>query len=103
MSGDATWELSQRGGEPDFPCADRTTPTDGPFDRLIACADAARLLDVPATALLTWSERLAFPCDVGDASGPRFRRTEIEALRDALPDAHSVTGAIRVARLRVHH
>jgi hypothetical protein len=57
---------------------------------------------VPPAALQTWSERLAFPCDVGGPSGPRFRRSEIEALRDALPAAHSVSGAIQVARRRVH-
>lgn len=102
MSGDATWELSQRGGDPVLSCAETARTTEGPFDRVLACADAARLLDVSPTALQTWSERLAFPCDVGDASGSRFRRVEIEALRDALPDAHSVTGAIRAARLRVH-
>ncbi len=73
-----------------------------PLDRVLGCDDAAALLDVSPTALRTWSERLAFPCDIGDASGPRFRRNEIEALRDALPDAHSVTGAIHAARMRVH-
>jgi hypothetical protein len=67
----------------------------------LACADAARLLDVPPAALRTWSQRLAFPCDIGGPTGPRFRRSEIEALRDALPTAHSVTGAIHAARLRV--
>lgn len=67
------------------------------------CAEAASLLDVPATALRAWSERLSFPHDVGGGSGsPRFRRAEIEALRDALPLSHSVTGAIHAARLRVH-
>lgn len=71
---------------------------DGDLD----CAEAASLLDVPARALQTWSERLAFPCDVGGSAGPRFRRREIEALRDALPLSHSVTGAIHAARLRVH-
>ncbi|MDO8185438.1 hypothetical protein Q5424_09670 [Conexibacter sp. JD483] len=73
-----------------------------PLDRVLGCDDAAALLDVSPTALRAWSERLAFPCDVGDGSGPRFRRNEIEALRDALPDAHSVTGAIHAARMRVH-
>jgi len=77
---------------------------DGSGDSELDCAEAASLLDVPPTALRTWSERLSFPHDVGGgtAGGPRFRRDEIEALRDALPRAHSVTGAIHAARLRVH-
>lgn len=70
-------------------------------DSHLGCADAARLLDVPPAALRTWSERLSFPCDVGGPAGPRFRRCEIEALREVLPDSHSVTGAIHAARLRV--
>lgn len=69
-------------------------------DGHLDCAEAASLLDVPPRALQNWSERLAFPCDVGGAMGPRFRRAEIEALRDALPLSHSVTGAIHAARLR---
>jgi len=77
-------------------------PVHADRDGHLGCAEAASLLDVPARALQTWSERLAFPCDVGDATGPRFRRDEIEALRDALPLSHSVTGAIHAARLRVH-
>ncbi len=81
---------------------DRATAASASLDRVLGCDDAAALLEVSPTALRTWSERLAFPCDVGDASGPRFRRTEIEALRDALPEAHSVTGAIHAARMRVH-
>lgn len=70
-------------------------------DRELPCAEAAALLNVPVTALETWSHRLAFPCDVGVSGSPRFRRREIEALRDALPVAHSVSGAIHVARLRI--
>lgn len=66
------------------------------------CVEAAGLLEVPETALRTWSERLSFPSDVGSGGKPRFRREEIEALRDALPRSHSVTGAIQAARLRVH-
>jgi len=71
-------------------------------DSDLDCAAAADLLDVPAAALRSWSERLSFPHDVGGAGGPRFRRDEIEALRDALPRSHSVTGAIHAARTRVH-
>jgi len=66
----------------------------------MAWDEAARLLDVPPAALRQWSELLAFPCDIGRQGSPRFRRAEIEALRDALPEAHSVRGAIRVARSR---
>lgn len=69
----------------------------------LPCAEAAALLDVPATALATWSHRLSFPCDVGGGGSPRFRRSEIEALRDVLPTSHSVSGAIHAARLRVLH
>jgi hypothetical protein len=85
MSGDVTRLVCHGGG-------------DGDLD----CAEAASLLDVPANALRTWSQRLAFPHDVGGGGSPRFRRAEIEALRDALPLSHSVTGAIHAARLRVH-
>lgn len=70
-------------------------------DSHLDCAEAASLLDVPPRALQNWSERLAFPSDVGGGRGPRFRREEIEALRDALPLSHSVTGAIHAARLTV--
>ncbi|MDO8210470.1 hypothetical protein [Conexibacter sp. CPCC 206217] len=89
MSGDAAHALVHHRGD-----------TPGGESQL-CCTDAARLLDVPPAALQTWSERLAFPCDVGGATGPRFRRAEIEALRDALPQAHSINGAIQVARRRV--
>ncbi|WP_183343319.1 hypothetical protein [Conexibacter arvalis] len=74
----------------------------GSGDSDLDCAEAASLLDVPANALRSWSERLSFPHDVGGAGSPRFRRSEIEALRDALPLSHSVSGAIHAARLRVH-
>ncbi len=67
-------------------------------DCALTWEQAAALLDVPPAALRRWSERLAFPCDVGHTGAPRFRRTEIEALRDALPVAHSINGAIKVAR-----
>lgn len=103
MSGDATWELSRRGGDAVLACVETAATNEGAPDRVLPCAEAARLLDVSPTALQTWSQRLAFPRDVGGAAGPRFRRVEIEALRDALPDAHSVTGAIRAARQRVLH
>jgi hypothetical protein len=64
----------------------------------LAWDEAAALLDVPPAALRQWSERLAFPCDIGRGGSPRFRRAALEALRDALPTAHSVSGAIHVAR-----
>jgi hypothetical protein len=89
MSGDATHAVWHSGGQ-------------GPAEPALCCTDAARLLDVPPAALQTWSERLSFPCDIGGPRGPRFRRSEIEALRAALPDAHSVTGAIQAARRSVH-
>lgn len=63
--------------------------------------EAARLLDVPLDTLLRWSRELAFPSDVGAARTPRFRRDELEALRDALVEAHSVEGAIQEARKRL--
>lgn len=81
--------------------ATRMARIDPGRDGLLACADAAALLEVPATALTTWSERLAFPIDVGRTGAPCFLRSEIEALRDALPQAHSVTGAVHAARLHV--
>lgn len=81
-----------------------TTPIERAGSRsgaLLSCADAAALLDVAPAALTTWSRRLAFPADVGGAEAPRFRRAEIEALRDALAEAHSVVGAVRAARRQV--
>jgi hypothetical protein len=102
MSGDVTPLAFRQGRGLAVAHDDRATTASASLDRVLGCDDAAALLEVSPTALRTWSERLAFPCDVGDASGPRFRRTEIEALRDALPDAHSVTGAIHAARMRVH-
>lgn len=65
--------------------------------------EAAELLDVSPAALQQWSEQLAFPSDVGRSGSPRFRRREIEALRDALPEAHSVMGAVDAARRHVEH
>ena len=63
------------------------------------CQEAAMLLGVPPASLQRWAERLAFPTDVGGgATAPRFRRAEIEALRDALMKSHSVEGAVRAAR-----
>lgn len=70
-------------------------------DDQIACADAALLLDVPATALERWSRQLAFPSEVGQGDGPRFRRDEIDALHATLAHAHSVEGAIREARRKL--
>lgn len=76
--------------------------TDGACDHgeALSWEQAAALLDVPPAALRRWSERLAFPSDVGSSGTPRFRRAEIEALRDALPTSHSVSGAISTARRR---
>lgn len=102
MSGDVTPLALRQGRGLAVAHDDRAEAAPAARDRVLGCDDAAALLEVSPTALLTWSERLSFPCDIGGASGPRFRRNEIEALRDALPDAHSVTGAIHAARLRVH-
>jgi helix-turn-helix protein len=66
----------------------------------LSCAEAAALLGVPPAALERWAQRLAFPHAVGGAS-TRFRRAEIEALRDALVRSHSVEGAVRAAREHV--
>jgi len=63
--------------------------------------EAARLLDVPADALMRWSRQLEFPIDVGGGGPPRFRREEIETLRATLASAHSVEGAVREARRRL--
>ncbi|HEY4277872.1 MAG TPA: hypothetical protein VGM91_06615 [Conexibacter sp.] len=84
MGGDATPLVWHGDGEP-----------------ALGSAEAARMLDVPASALEAWSRRLQFPRDIGGAAGPRFRRSEIVALQEALPLAHSVSGAILVARRRV--
>lgn len=70
----------------------------GPED--LSCAEAAALLGVPPAALERWAQRLAFPHADGAGVAARFRRTEIEALRDALVRTHSVEGAVRAARER---
>jgi hypothetical protein len=67
----------------------------------LSCAEAAALLGIPPAALERWAQRLAYPHDLGSSSTPtRFRRTEVEALRDALVNTHSVEGAVRAARSR---
>jgi len=66
----------------------------------LTCAEAATLLGVPPAALERWAQRLAFPNADGSGVTARFKRTEIEALRDALVSAHSVEGAVRAARSR---
>jgi hypothetical protein len=71
----------------------------GPVDEL-TCAEAAAVLGIPPAALERWAQRLAFPQDAGGAAGTRFKRAEIEALRDALVNSHSVEGAVRAARGR---
>jgi len=66
----------------------------------LTCAEAAALLGIPPAALERWAQRLAFPHDVGGemSQTARFKRAEIEALRDALVRTHSVEGAVRAAR-----
>jgi hypothetical protein len=71
---------------------------DDPDD--LSCAEAATVLGVPPAALERWAQRLAFPHADGAGVATRFRRTEIEALRDALVRTHSVEGAVRAARQR---
>ena len=66
----------------------------------LTCAEAAALLGVPPTALERWAQRLAFPHVDGGGGATRFRRSEIEALRDALASTHSIEGAVRAARER---
>jgi hypothetical protein len=75
----------------------------GPADggETLDCDAAARSLGVAPAVLLGWAERLAFPTDVGSPDAPRFRRSEIEALRATLPQAHSVEGAVRAAQQRL--
>ena len=66
----------------------------------LSCSEAAELLGVPPAALERWAQRLAFPHAAGGGSATRFKRSEIEALRDALVSTHSVEGAVRAARDR---
>jgi hypothetical protein len=69
----------------------------------LTCAEAAALLGIPPAALEHWAQRLEFPhAEAGGdpCAGVRFRRAEIEALRDALVNSHSVEGAVRTARDR---
>lgn len=66
----------------------------------LTCAEAAALLGVPPAALERWAQRMAFPNPDGSGGTARFKRTEIEALRDALVNTHSVEGAVRAARAR---
>ncbi|MBS1870077.1 MAG: MerR family transcriptional regulator [Actinobacteria bacterium] len=66
----------------------------------LSCSEAADVLGIPPAALERWAERLAFPHAEGAGGTARFRRTEIEALRDALVRTHSVEGAVRAARER---
>lgn len=66
----------------------------------LTCTEAAALLGIPPAALERWAQQLSFPSDLsgGAASQARFKRAEIEALRDALVRTHSVEGAVRAAR-----
>ncbi len=67
----------------------------------LTCAEAAALLGIPPAALERWARQLAFPHDLAGGAAPqaaRFKRSEIEALRDALVSTHSVEGAVRAAR-----
>jgi Helix-turn-helix domain len=66
----------------------------------LTCAEAAELLGVPPAALERWARQLAFPTGSGAGADTRFKRSEIEALRDALMRSHSVEGAVRAARER---
>ncbi|MGN6187717.1 MAG: helix-turn-helix domain-containing protein [Conexibacter sp.] len=66
----------------------------------LSCAEAAALLGVPPAALERWAQQLAFPHQDGTGATTRFKRAEIEALRDALVRTHSVEGAVRAARER---
>ena len=66
----------------------------------LSAAEAAALLGVPPVALERWAQRLAFPSADGAGGATRFKRSEIEALRDALMRTHSVEGAVRAARER---
>lgn len=67
----------------------------------LTCEQAAALLGVPPVALEHWAQQLEFPHPAGAGGAARFKRTEIEALRDALVSTHSVEGAVRAARDRM--
>jgi len=67
----------------------------------LGCDEAASVLAVSPAVLRNWAERLSFPEDVGTPDAPRFRRSEVEALRATLGQAHSVEGAIRAAQERL--
>lgn len=66
----------------------------------LSCHEAASLLGVPPAALERWAQHMAFPHTDGAGAAARFKRSEIEALRDALVSTHSVEGAVRAARSR---
>jgi hypothetical protein len=83
MSGNATDRGAANGGE------------------TLDCDAAASALAVPVAVLRGWAEQLSFPEDVGTPDAPRFRRSEIDALRATLPCSHSVEGAIRAAQERL--
>jgi hypothetical protein len=68
---------------------------------MLGCDEAASVLAVPPAVLRGWAQRLSFPENVGTPDAPRFRRSEVEALRAALDRTHSVEGAIRAARERL--
>lgn len=70
-----------------------------PTDELTV-AEAASLLGIPPSALERWAQKLSFPHAVTTGANARFKRAEIEALRDALMRTHSVEGAVRAARAR---
>jgi predicted DNA-binding transcriptional regulator AlpA len=77
-----------------------TSPTSPSGRDDLSCQEAAALLGIPVAALERWAEQLSFPHDIGGGAATRFRRSEIEALHDALVSTHSVEGAVRAARSR---
>lgn len=78
------------------------TPLPDPGAGDLTVEEAAKLLGVPPVALARWASKLSFPQTVGGGETPRFRRAEIEALRDELMCAHSIEGAVRAARARAN-